>query len=460
VAAARKLDNSDMAAPTLGFETIGNATVIIHDGVPLLATDPWIAGDAYFGSWAPSYETPSEQMDHILKCPYLWFSHGHPDHLNAVSVDRLADKTILLPDHVGGRIRRDLDALGLKTRVLPSGIWVPLSSRVSIMCLPDHNQDATLLIALGDCVIVNLNDGMARGWRSTLLRAVRPFRRRYLLALCGYGDADMLNFYDEDGRFIPPRAALRSPVGRQYNRLMRRFACTHAIPFSCFHRYQRADSIHCAVFETPVEAHVVGFDPKVGELLPPFVSVDAERDAVGPIEPAKTVIAARPPEDFGDDWSEPLDADEVRRASDYFRRKQHLARHIGYVRLRVGGKETVVSLDKSLHHRGVTFEAPRHSLMTAIDHAVFDDMLIGNFMKTTLHGLNSLYPDFTPYVAKYADNGQAESEAELRRYFAAYRRTDLGYVLEALNEASTDLFRSYVSPDSSLHAFARRVTGR
>jgi len=26
-----------------GFETVGNATLILHDGGPLLATDPWIS---------------------------------------------------------------------------------------------------------------------------------------------------------------------------------------------------------------------------------------------------------------------------------------------------------------------------------------------------------------------------------------------------------------------------------
>jgi hypothetical protein len=34
----------------IGFETIGNATVIVHDDKPLLATDPWFEGSAYFGS--------------------------------------------------------------------------------------------------------------------------------------------------------------------------------------------------------------------------------------------------------------------------------------------------------------------------------------------------------------------------------------------------------------------------
>ena len=45
----------------LGFETIGNATVVVHDGEPVLATDPWVRGSAYFGSWGLSYEVPAAQ---------------------------------------------------------------------------------------------------------------------------------------------------------------------------------------------------------------------------------------------------------------------------------------------------------------------------------------------------------------------------------------------------------------
>jgi hypothetical protein len=47
----------------LGFETIGNATVIVYDSRPILATDPWVSGNAYFGSWGLSHEIPLEQME-------------------------------------------------------------------------------------------------------------------------------------------------------------------------------------------------------------------------------------------------------------------------------------------------------------------------------------------------------------------------------------------------------------
>ena len=41
-------------------------------------------------------------------------------------------------------------------------------------------------------------------------------------------------------------------------------------------------------------------------------------------------------------------------------------------------------------------------------------------MKTTLHGdwgPGRLYPDFTPFVAKYGDNGRAKSKRGANRVF-------------------------------------------
>jgi len=76
----------------LGFETIGNATLICHDREPVLVTDPWIEGSAYFGSWKLSHRIPEAQFDAIKRIKYAWFSHGHPDHLKVFANEDAAEK--------------------------------------------------------------------------------------------------------------------------------------------------------------------------------------------------------------------------------------------------------------------------------------------------------------------------------------------------------------------------------
>jgi hypothetical protein len=61
------------------------------------------------------------------------------------------------------------------------------------------------------------------------------------------------------------------------------------------------------------------------------------------------------------------------------------------------GEYHAIDLIGSMRRLGITFAAPRHSLMLAVKNEIFDDLLMGNFMKTTLHGdpsARSLYPDF------------------------------------------------------------------
>lgn len=441
----------------LGFETIGNATIIVHDGAPVLATDPWIRGEPYFGSWGMSHVVPPDQLDAIRRSRCVWFSHGHPDHLNAESMEELSGREILLPDHVGGRIASDMKSSGLNVRVLPTKRWVELSRNVKIMCLPDYNQDAALLVAIGRDLVVNLNDGEALGYKRFISGLTRTFRRRYLLALRNYGDADMMNLWDEHGRFITPPAAEKLSIGKRYQDLVRQYHGTHVIPFSCFHRYQRTDSIWAARYATPLEAHRDGFTTRAAELLPPFVRIDLENDVVTELNPALCPEVVKDPREFGDDWSEPLEKDDVAVCERYFKEKSHLVGTLGFIRLDIGAKRNTVVLDPR-NKRGITFECPRTSFMNAVKWQVFDDLLIGNFMKTTLHGITGLYPDFTPYVAKYADNGRAQSEAELSRYFHSYQeRATAEFLLCRLHHHSEAVFRRTFSGQSHVFKVAKKV---
>ena len=164
---------------------------------------------------------------------------------------------------------------------------------------------------------------------------------------------------------------------------------------------------------------------------------------------------------FGDDWNDKLSQDERNLARDYFQCIQHLSTHLDYINLRVGGQDNVIRISERKYNRGVTFEAPRNSLMTAIRYEVFDDMLIANFMKTTLHGdwgPSRLYPDFTPYVAKYADNGLARTREELEVYFKAYRdRAFLDYLKWRFEKHAEGIYRKYVSDESILHKSAKKA---
>lgn len=453
----------------LGFETIGNATLICHDEGPMLVTDPWVEGGAYFGSWTLSHEVPEEQREHIRRCPYVWLSHGHPDHLSAETLEGLRDKTLLLPNHFGHRIRDDLRAQGYRVQVMVDRQWLVLSPRLRVMCIPDMNQDAVLLVDLDGRLVVNLNDAGDRGWGRFVRQVIRGYDETYLLALSGYGDADMINYFTEDGVRIPPYAAAKTPVGRTIARMAGHYGVRYFVPFSSMHKYQRADSLWASEYTTTLEDYARGFESPTCTLLPAFLRRDFHRDRFESIRPRERDIQPVDPKQFGDDWSEPLAPEEVKALETYFRRVQHLEEALDFLRFKVGGQEHIIPFRSRRFARGITFEAPRNSLMTAVRYEVFDDLLIGNFMKTTLHGdfgEGRLYPDFSPYVAKYSDNGRARTPNELKAYFGEYRRRDpVGFLRSRLEThcirpvqmQSAELLRTVLRPDSAAFRAAKET---
>ena len=155
----------------------------------------------------------------------------------------------------------------------------------------------------------------------------------------------------------------------------------------------------------------------------------------------------------------PLDKGDFAKIEHYFHSISHLFDFLDFINFRVGGQDHHISFNKEKFRRGVTFEAPRNSLMTCIEYEIFDDMLIGNFMKTTLHGKwseSKLYPEFGPYITKYADNGHAKSKDELRSYMEQYRRrAPLEFLMHRLEFHTKNTFRNYVTHDSQLYSIVR-----
>jgi hypothetical protein len=449
----------------VGFDTVGNATIILHDGAPVLATDPWIVGGAYFGSWGLAHEIPAEQIEAVRRCKYLWISHGHPDHLSGDSLALMKDKVILVPDHRGSRVFEDLKMQGFNVRVMPDREWLELTPRVHVLCIADYNQDAILLADVNGRLVLNLNDAGPRGWAGFVRKVVRQYSQSFLLSLVG-GGADMMNFFGEDGRRLPRRP--KTPAGATLSSRANYWGATAAIPFSAMHRFQRTDSAWAEPHATQVEEYPEGFDSSRCELLPAYVRYDCVTDDVTPLNPAKVREPLHDPEEFGDDWKQQLDTDEKAHLTSYFKRFEHLRRNIDFLRFVIGGDETLIELRSRELRRGLTFEVPRGSLMTAVKYEIFDDLLIGNFMKVTLHGdwgPDRLYPDFTPWVAKYGDNGRAHTLKELREYRRSYFHRARGDYLRhrfesdflmPVQQATSSVLRSRLGANS---AFFRAAKG-
>src|SRR6185312_4902478 len=111
-----------------------------------------------------------------------------------------------------------------------------------------------------------------------------------------------------------------------------------------------------------------------------------------------------------DDWSETLSDEEWRQVEAFMRRFELVRRYVDFVVFTVGGVSHQVDLNPSAvrdpsRRRGIQFIVPRRSLLETVTWGYFDDLLIGNFMKTRLIN-TTLYPRFTPLVAKIGGNAK------------------------------------------------------
>ncbi len=439
----------------IGFETIGNATLTVFDEKPLLTTDPWINGYPYFGSWSHLYDIPRNQLNNILSCDYIWLSHGHPDHIDPESLDLFKNKTFLVADHFGDRIYNDLKKK-YNTIKLRSNSWFNISKNIKIKSFADWNQDSSLLVELNkDNIIFNLNDGSALGWSREIRKILSNYKNKFLLKLINWGDADMINFYNHHNEFILPLAADKKPCGESYSYYMKKWNCNYAIPFSAFHQYIRKDSENMNNYCTPLDCHYQNFDNKPGELLPAFINWDISKKDYEKINPKKNKKEGMSPNKFGDDWNDELENGDKKKLKLYFEKFHQIKQKFGFLDFKVGSNQFRLSFSEK--KEGIRFEVPRNSLMYSIENNIFDDLLIGNFMKVKLVNVPSLYPNFTPYVTKYGDNGNSRTKSELENYFKYYRFNSANYWIDFLKIKSEQIIRNKIENNKSIYYFARKV---
>ena len=408
----------------LGFDTVGNATLIAYDSGPVLVTDPWLGGDLYFGSWQMSHEIPEEQSQAVDAAPFVWVSHGHPDHLHGPSLERLRGKTILLPDHRGSRIAEALDEEGHRPRVLVDRSWTRLSDRIRVWTFSDSMQDAGLLVELdGSTLIVNLNDLSNTGWMPAVRKVARDYPTVLVMAASGFGDIRWMNFWDTDGNAIPSYAQVRVEAGVKIgpeNAALTDAVCgTHFVPFSSMHQYQREDTLWANKYVTGLDDYTNGYDSNTSVPLPPYIRYEVGGD-VTELLPKEILAPPMPPSSFGDDWSETLTPSEAKEVTDYFERIETLGSHLDFVTVRVGGREHGVKYQAG--DIGVSFEVPRGSLLTTVRYRIWDDLFASQFMRTTWHGL-SVDEGLAAFLAvgRYADQADVVTASQLEEYMSHYR---------------------------------------
>ncbi|MBO6503317.1 MAG: MBL fold metallo-hydrolase [Kordiimonadaceae bacterium] len=420
----------------LKVKTMGNATLQLWQGnQPLLTTDPWLVGRAYFDSWALHHPMSDAEIEASLNSEFLWISHGHPDHMHIESLEKFPKgKKLFIPNHYHDEISQTLGEMGFDVTVMKYRQWYKLSDQLEILCLDNINQDAILIARFGDSLLVNLNDSPLCGDASFIRSLVRqhPNDSTYVFKLVGIS-ADMLNFVDSEGnRTIEPAENYKPGCIKDAANQIAGLGLKNFCLSSSQHIFVRQDSRWANEYEFTHADFQKHWDQNHIRVLPPFVTIELSQNTYVEDWPQVVADDSQFINDNGeDDWSDKLSEEEWRKVAAFFQKFETIEDIIDFVDCIVGGeKRRVYERDRQRKTpRGVRFHVPKNSLLETITWGYFDDLLIGNFMKTELVNMG-LYPDFTPRIAKYGGNAKVYSKKNLRKMRAHYwRRNPIGVTL-------------------------------
>lgn len=419
-------------------KTIGNATLIIKNKKStILVTDPWFhEHSCYYGSWSLTHEVPNDIKEEALKTKYVFISHFHPDHLNLQTLKLFkSNSKIILAKHFSNRLSTELRKFGFDVIVMPNRKWIELEEGLKIITFSDEKQDSTLLLEIchgtEKSLIVNLNDSNGCGSKGEIREISKNYKNSILLQLASYGDANMINLWEyETSKKIKSPCDDFSPIGRIYEKSMKDFDCDICIPFSSSHQYQRSDSWWARKYGCIEDDHFKGFKQTNKNLLLPFFQSISFADNKQELDfkninPNKiTINEPIDPTLFGDNWKDGMKDNDKDIIYEYFSSIDYLKTVYDSISVRFNQDIFCCNLNNiKRHKKNILFHSPRNSFMHAIKNNVFDDLLIGNFMKTYLSGIKNLrYPNFGLYVAKLSDNAYVKTKKDIDAAFAFYNQ--------------------------------------
>jgi UDP-MurNAc hydroxylase len=154
-----------VSEPKIELRTIGHACLlIVEDGKPIIATDPWLIGSVYWRSWWLEKYPNEAEIDLVRQSRYLYITHCHPDHFHWPSLRRLGPhRGVLHPVYPHYPIPAFLASHGYGNRTLMPLQWYALTDNVRVCSVPVPIDDSILIIDTPNAVIFNINDSAPRG---------------------------------------------------------------------------------------------------------------------------------------------------------------------------------------------------------------------------------------------------------------------------------------------------------
>tara|TARA_Y100001960_G_scaffold333952_1_gene442783 strand:- start:72484 stop:73848 length:1365 start_codon:yes stop_codon:yes gene_type:complete len=266
--------NNVKKAVFMYLQTIGHASILIRDVnyCPILLTDPWLVGSAYWRSWWIQNYPNKNLRDELQKVPTIYITHEHPDHFHMPSIRTLGNTPqYLFPDLPETGFISYLRSHDFKAGVIKPREWKFIHPSVAILSLPVLIDDSVLLIETPTSFIANFNDAKASvRLMKTVSKTAKQSRKKFIL-LSSYSSASIVNSFRRSGKTV----SIVSKKGfvKHINRSCNIMKPDIFIPFASQVIFKRDDSKWANEYKVTFEDIKNGWDSKT-TLLHPYTTLD------------------------------------------------------------------------------------------------------------------------------------------------------------------------------------------
>lgn len=232
-------------AGTERLELLAHASFLLSAGDVRLLFDPWLVGDAYWGSWR-HYPRVVVDQSHVQETNHIIITHPHPDHFDLPTMELLPRQAaVYFPPFVSRIIPQELERLGF-TRLVELGWEQPLSigSGVSFAFMRPTSlwEDSSVLVRVHDWIWLNQNDAGAPLRDEILPRSVDLLSSSFDIGASGYPQMWGVTSKDQARILRSARVQILKSIAQRCERTQAKFFA----PFASWWRHGRPEHVDLA----------------------------------------------------------------------------------------------------------------------------------------------------------------------------------------------------------------------
>jgi len=256
-------------------KTLGHATLMIkEDGIPLIATDPWLIGSAYWRSWWLEKYPTKEEIEDVRQAENIYITHSHPDHFHYPSLRHVGQRKILHPRFPRYDVPDFLEENGFESEVLEPWKWKQIGKNVRVMSLSVPIDDSVLIIETPNAFVLNFNDSNPRPGYLRLIRDKVITKGKAVVMMKSYSPASIATSMYREGKASPMKG--KKDYSDTARTMAETIGATHFVPFASQVFFSRNDSTWANDTKVTYEDLKIFWGDSPVQLCPPFIEMDLD----------------------------------------------------------------------------------------------------------------------------------------------------------------------------------------